>query len=65
MELELTTLLMLGGLALLAGFIDTLAGGGGLLTLPGLLLDGLSAARSAPWPESSAAAGHRRRLCRT
>ena len=41
MELELATLLMLGGLALLAGFIDTLAGGGGLLTLPGLLLAGL------------------------
>ncbi|MBF5056983.1 membrane protein YfcA [Alcanivorax sp. 521-1] len=41
MELELTTLLMLAGLALLAGFIDTLAGGGGLLTLPGLLLAGL------------------------
>ncbi|TMW11678.1 hypothetical protein FGS76_13965 [Alloalcanivorax gelatiniphagus] len=41
LELELATLLMLGGLALLAGFIDTLAGGGGLLTLPGLLLAGL------------------------
>ena len=36
MELELSLLLMLGGVALLAGFIDTLAGGGGLLTLPAL-----------------------------
>jgi uncharacterized membrane protein YfcA len=40
-ELELSLLLMLGGVALLAGFIDTLAGGGGLLTLPALLLAGL------------------------
>ncbi len=36
MELELSLLLILGGVALLAGFIDTLAGGGGLLTLPAL-----------------------------
>lgn len=42
MELELSLLLILGGVALLAGFIDTLAGGGGLLTLPALLLAGLS-----------------------
>ena len=42
MELELSLLLILGGVALLAGFIDTLAGGGGLLTLPALLLAGLN-----------------------
>jgi len=41
-ELELSLLLILGGVALLAGFIDTLAGGGGLLTLPALLLAGLN-----------------------
>ncbi|ASK36142.1 hypothetical protein CEK62_18000 [Alcanivorax sp. N3-2A] len=41
MELELSVLIILGGVALAAGFIDTLAGGGGLLTLPGLLLAGL------------------------
>lgn len=32
---------VLGGVALLAGFIDTIAGGGGLLTLPALMLAGL------------------------
>jgi uncharacterized membrane protein YfcA len=30
------------GLALIAGTIDTMAGGGGLLTLPGLMMTGLS-----------------------
>lgn len=35
-------MLVLGGVALLAGFIDTLAGGGGLLTLPALMLAGLA-----------------------
>ncbi len=32
---------MLFGVAILAGFLDTLAGGGGLLTLPALLLSGV------------------------
>lgn len=41
MDLGLSVLLMLGGVALIAGFIDTLAGGGGLLTVPSLLLAGL------------------------
>lgn len=34
-------LLLLFGIAVLAGFIDTLAGGGGLITVPVLLLSGL------------------------
>jgi uncharacterized protein len=36
--LHTDTLLMLFGVALVAGFTDTLAGGGGLLTVPALLL---------------------------
>lgn len=42
MELDLSILLILAAVSLLAGFIDTLAGGGGLLTLPALMLAGLS-----------------------
>ena len=34
-------LLLLFALAMLAGFVDTLAGGGGLITVPVLLLSGL------------------------
>jgi uncharacterized protein len=41
-ELDLSILLILAAVSLLAGFIDTLAGGGGLLTLPALMLAGLS-----------------------
>lgn len=41
MELELTTLLMLVGAAFVAGFVDSIAGGGGLISLPALLLAGL------------------------
>jgi uncharacterized protein len=40
-ELTLAVLLMLFVAALLAGYMDTLAGGGGLITLPALLLCGL------------------------
>lgn len=36
--LDPSLLLLLGGVAFLAGFIDTLAGGGGLLTIPALML---------------------------
>ena len=36
-----TTLLLLALVALVAGFIDAIAGGGGLLALPSLLLAGL------------------------
>jgi uncharacterized protein len=40
-ELTLAIMLMLFVAALLAGYMDTLAGGGGLITLPALLLCGL------------------------
>jgi uncharacterized membrane protein YfcA len=35
------TLAALGGVALVAGFVDSIAGGGGLLCVPALLLSGL------------------------
>ncbi len=41
MELGWDTLALLAVVALVAGFLDTLAGGGGLLTLPALLLAGV------------------------
>lgn len=41
-----TVLLMLFGVALLAGFIDSLAGGGGLLTVPALMAAGLPPAQA-------------------
>lgn len=39
--LDLFTLLLLWAAALLAGFVDSIAGGGGLITLPALLAAGL------------------------
>lgn len=44
MEFELTTLALLALSALIAGFIDAIAGGGGLITLPALLAAGLTPA---------------------
>lgn len=41
MELELSTLLLLMLAALAAGFIDSIAGGGGLITVPALLATGM------------------------
>lgn len=41
MELELTALLLLALVGFVAGFIDTIAGGGGMLALPSLMLAGL------------------------
>lgn len=41
MEIAWQVLVVLALVALLAGFLDTLAGGGGLLTLPALLLAGV------------------------
>jgi uncharacterized protein len=38
---DMLTLLTLAGVALVAGFVDSIAGGGGLLCLPALLLAGL------------------------
>ena len=40
--MTIEVILLLFTVALFAGFIDTLAGGGGLLTLPALLLTGMS-----------------------
>jgi uncharacterized protein len=40
MDIELTTLVWLAGVGLVAGFVDSIAGGGGLLALPSLLLAG-------------------------
>ena len=39
--MTLTVQLLLGGVALVAAFGDAIAGGGGLLTLPALLLTGM------------------------
>ena len=41
MEVDVSVLLLLAGVGLVAGFVDSIAGGGGLLTLPSLLLAGL------------------------
>ncbi|PXF30987.1 membrane protein [Pokkaliibacter plantistimulans] len=41
MELEITTLIVLALVALVAGFIDSMAGGGGLITIPALLAAGV------------------------
>lgn len=46
MEFELTTLAGLALSALVAGFIDAIAGGGGLITLPALLAAGLTPAQA-------------------
>ncbi|MGE8114845.1 TSUP family transporter [Pseudomonas sp. NPDC086566] len=41
MEIETSTLLILAATALMAGFFDAIAGGGGLLTLPALFIAGV------------------------
>lgn len=41
LEVDLSLLLVLGTVALLAGFFDAIAGGGGLITLPVLFIAGL------------------------
>lgn len=41
MTLDFLTLLALGGVGLLAGFVDAIAGGGGLIALPALLSAGI------------------------
>ncbi len=40
MELDALTIVLLAGAALVAGFIDSIAGGGGLITIPALLFAG-------------------------
>ncbi len=42
MELDVLTVVLLTGAAFLAGFVDSIAGGGGLITIPSLLLAGAS-----------------------
>ena len=46
MELELSTLILLAICGVAAGFIDSIAGGGGLLTVPALLSVGISPAQA-------------------
>ena len=41
MDVDASLLLLLAGVGLIAGFVDAIAGGGGLLALPSLLLAGL------------------------
>lgn len=41
MTVDVLTLCLLGGCSVLAGFIDSIAGGGGLLTIPALLSAGI------------------------
>lgn len=41
MEIELWLLLVMGGVGLVAGFVDAVAGGGGLICVPALLMAGL------------------------
>ncbi len=40
-QLSLEILMLLFGVAMVAGFVDAMAGGGGLLTIPALLLSGV------------------------
>jgi uncharacterized membrane protein YfcA len=40
MELDVLTLVLLSGAAFVAGFVDSIAGGGGLITIPALLFAG-------------------------
>lgn len=42
MDVEFQTLFILSLIAMLAGFIDAIAGGGGLITLPALLISGVA-----------------------
>ena len=46
MDLELSTLLVLSLCSIIAGFIDSIAGGGGLLTIPALLSVGIPPAQA-------------------
>ncbi|UTA46468.1 TSUP family transporter [Simiduia sp. 21SJ11W-1] len=46
MEIEITTLLLLLCVALVAGTVDAIAGGGGLLTVPALLACGMTPAQA-------------------
>lgn len=41
MEIGINVLVLLFAVALVAGFIDAIAGGGGLITIPALLMTGM------------------------
>ena len=53
MELSITATLALVGVAFFAGLVSSIAGSGGLLTLPALLWAGLGFPRSPRWPPAS------------
>jgi uncharacterized protein len=55
--LDPTTVLMLTGVAFAAGFFDAIAGGGGLITLPALMLAGVSPLNAIATNKVQAAAG--------
>lgn len=57
MTLDVEWLLLLAAVAFLAGTIDTLAGGGGLLTIPSFLMAGLSPAEALATNKCQAFAG--------
>lgn len=40
-DINISTLLILGAVALVAGFVDSIAGGGGMITIPALYLAGI------------------------
>ena len=46
MDIGLSTLVLLFGCSIAAGFIDSIAGGGGLLTVPALLSVGIPPAHA-------------------
>jgi uncharacterized membrane protein YfcA len=48
MELNLTAFLIVCPLVFLAGFVDSIAGGGGLISLPAYLIGGLPMHFAAP-----------------
>ena len=48
MDITLTVILVCFVVFFIAGFIDAIAGGGGLITMPVLLLLGVPATRSEP-----------------
>lgn len=56
-DLSISTLLILVGIALIAGIIDALAGGGGLITVPVLLLTGMEPAQALATNKLQACAG--------
>lgn len=54
---DVSTIALLGFVAVIAGFIDAIAGGGGLITLPALLLSGIPPVNAIATNKLQAAAG--------